>query len=832
MLPAFYRKLAFLVCLAMLISLVACGGDSENVSTEAESESNTTDSVTVGESETDSADEIESNIDSESDTESEPGFSVEDLGNSARVTTLNGLTYTAEGYDSIENDSFSFVKGLTINIDDSLAEKFNRFTMSYYATAPIRILVTYHTGGGKSVESEFYLEAGEGEFSGLTETYLEGKVSQNLTQIVVDTCKGESARFVLYSITTEKAKVYPSTCFIQNEKFKLGIDLGWGGTVNYVEDLSKSIDGLTNLVNKHDTGRLIQQSYYGTGAIEGIFEWGSFRESDKWPYNPVQGGDRGNVASRLVDVEVGENYIYIKSQPMDWGKVNYCTPSYMENKYILEDDYIRIDNRFMDFSGWEHPYSGQELPALYTVSYLDTFFWYGGKAPWTGDAISSKADLHFWGDAKYIGECMFPIYECNTETWCAWVNTDENFGLGLYVPNVDRLKAGRYEYNGSKDADNNATSYVAPYNTMKIVSFEALEYSYLLATGTIEEIRSVFIENKDFATNETLHKNYVSTRLPDLSVDMSDIDFTVEANCGVFTSPNNATATYDANENAAKLTVEGGDPYLHLNFVISEKECLAENYERVDIVYMVPTTNSASANYSRLFTCTGEQANATASMSIGGGLVADGQYHTVSYNVGSYAFWTGKINQLRLDFFENAEKGDVMYVKSVKLIKKAGIDTPSVTVEGTLFDFGKAENIAIITSPRNTDITYDSAEKATKLFVTDSNDVHISVPFVALSEPAKAEDYPVLKIEYMIPTTNGQSNYECDLYLCAGDVTAPKGGQFVRVKLIADGEYHTLDVDLSEKSYWKGTVNLIRIDYFDNCSTGDVFYLKSVELAQ
>lgn len=774
----------------------------------------------------------------ESDTEEvlvqDPEFSIEDHGDSAVVNTADGLVYTVDGYKAIVDDSFEFVNGLTIGFDDPrMEEKFNRFTLSYSATAPVRISVTYQTGSGKIVVTDYYLEAGEGEFSGLTDTYLENKISVNLTKIVVDTCKKESARFVLYGIQTEKSEVYPSTCFIQNEKFKLGIDLGWGGTVNYVEDLTASIDGLSNLVNKHDTGRLIQQSYYGTGAIEGVFEWGSFRESDQWPYNPVQGGDRGNVASRLVDVEVGENYIYIKSQPMDWGKVNYSTPSYMENKYILEEDYIRIDNRFVDFSGWEHPYKGQELPALYTVSYLDTFFWYGGKAPWTGDAISSKSDLHFWGDAKYIGECMFPIYENNTETWCAWVNTNENFGMGLYVPNVDRLKAGRYEYNGSKDADNNATNYVAPYNTMKLVSFEALEYSYLLTTGSIEEIREIFTENKDFATNESLHKNYVSSRLPDLSVDMSDIDLTVEANGSVFTAPNNASVSYDATEEATKLTVDGSDPYLYLNFVLSEKECFAEDYERVDIVYMVPTSNSASANFSRLFTCTGEQANATGSMSIGGKLVVDGQYHTVSYNVSSYNFWTGKINQLRLDFFESAEKGDVMYVKSIKLIKKVGIDDESaVSVEGTLLDFGKKENVAIISSPRNTEITYDDAQKATKLFVTDSNDVHVSIVFNVLKDSAEAESYPVLKIGYMIPTTNGQSSYECDLFLCAGEVTSPKGDQRVRAKLIADGEYHTLELDLSEKSYWKGVINMIRFDYFDICSTGDVLYLKSVELAK
>jgi hypothetical protein len=56
------------------------------------------------------------------------------------------------------------------------------------------------------------------------------------------------------------------------------------------------------------------------------------------------------------------------------------------------------------------------------------------------------------------------------------------------------LLAGRHNYNGSKDAHNDATNYVAPLikNTMK--SFEPFEYTYYITTGTVEEIRNRFNE--------------------------------------------------------------------------------------------------------------------------------------------------------------------------------------------------------------------------------------------------------------------------------------------------------------------------------------------------
>jgi hypothetical protein len=71
-----------------------------------------------------------------------------------------------------------------------------------------------------------------------------------------------------------------------------------------------------------------------------------------------------------------------------------------------------------------------------------------------------------------------------------------------------------------------------------------------------------------------------------------------------------------------------------------------------------------------------------------------------------------------------------------------------------------------------------------------------------------------------------------DLFLCAGEITSANKNACVRVNLIADGEYHVLEVDLSANSYWKGVVHMIRFDYFDKCAVNDVIYVKSMELAK
>ena len=813
---AYLKFLALGLCLVTLLAMVACGGQ--------KTPSSDTDSTNT-----------------EGQTEApKPEIRVEVAGESATVSSNEGLAYTVTGFSSVNGERFAFTEGLEIAFAKELtAEAFNRFSLTYSASAPLHVFVTYHDKRGKALTEDFYLEQGEGVFSALVHEYLWEQSGKEISGISIKPCKGEAAEFALYRVKTETIPVYldttdTSTYYIDNGRFKLGVDLGWGGTINYLEDMTHKQDGLTNLVNKHDTGRLIQQSYYGTGAIEGVFEWGSFNDSDKWPYNPVQGGDRGNVASRLIDVQVGENYVYIKSQPMDWGKVGYITPSYMENTYTLEQDFVRVDNRFVDFSGWEHPYTGQELPALYTVSYLDTFVWYNGTKPWTGDTLSVRDDLQFWGDPRYVGDCTYFMRQDNTETWCAWVNTDDDFGIGLYVPNIDRLKAGRYEYDGSMNAEANSTNYVAPYNTMKLVSYEPLEYSYLLTTGTTEQIRATFTAEKDFSDNQSLRKNYISSRLPDVALDMSNIDFSQKDSELTFMDEHNVAVEYDQKEQAAKLTALGEDPYAYLNYALSNQECFAESYSAIEIEYMIPTTNSMSAYGMQLFTCTGEQTSATGSMVLNGTLIVDGQYHTLKLDLVGCVFWQGKIHQLRLDFFNAAQENDVIYLRSFKLIEGEGSGLPSIDLNGEpKLEFAAPEYLMFLRDPSGTVIEHSAEMQAAELRVADPADVFVSIPFSSFGVEISADTYKTLVIEYIIPASSSRDTYEADIFLCAGNLMSPSGDAFLRVGgFIADGEKHTMRVDLSGCAFWSGNINLIRIDYFDKCDAGDVFYLAAIGLEE
>ena len=411
----------------------------------------------------------------------------------------NGQEYLANGYLSESNGEFEITTDFEIRFNKKVFKnKFNRIIINYSSDKPLHIFVKYKYLLTDTTD-DFYLESGDNEtFSGLTAKYVNNKKGNTLYGFTISSCDGSKAKIRINSVSTETvAKISDSVYYMENDRYKIGINLKWGGGISYIEDKAERQSGLGNLINSHDEGRLVQQSYYGTPGNEKYTPGESFNQ--KWPYNPVQGGDQFGNASRLIDFKIDKDSIYIKSQPQDWSKNNKLTPSYMENTYYICEDHIKVDNRFVDYSGWEHIKRGQELPALYTVSYLDKFVFYDGTESWTDGELTKKSDLPFWG--PYVDQCTFVFGEANSERWCAWISDEINYGIGIYVPNVEQVCAGRYEYDGSKDARSNSTNYVSPGSKLKIISFKPIEYSYMIACGSVNEIRSTFKANKDFVND-------------------------------------------------------------------------------------------------------------------------------------------------------------------------------------------------------------------------------------------------------------------------------------------------------------------------------------------
>ncbi len=410
---------------------------------------------------------------------------------------------------------------------DYSGSSFNRYVIKYSSDAYVKGELNFN-----GVTEEFFLEPDEnGEFSGYIDGFMSGTTRNAITGVAFKALDKNNMDFTFKSIDLS-SETNPGDSegmvYLSDSNYKIGIDLDWGGALTYMEDLTNSVmssvkkygtkttevdfkskvgttsfayntSSNVNLINAHDTGRLVQQSYYGTGSYP--YEPGMYGEA-VWNYNPVQGGNLYNEASKIVDVKVSDNEIYIKCRPLDWAKeAIHITPSYMEARYTLENGMMRATCRFVDYSGYPAVTTTQELPAFYCVEPLNDFVYYAGGEPWSDSNTKiNRTDLKFWGTATDQD------FICN-ENWAAFKgDDDDSFAIGIYCPGQTLFHTGVY-YSGdgatrcstTSPATEDPTSYMGIVDVLRFRSYTPISYCYYISTGKVDDIRGDFktIAQKD-----------------------------------------------------------------------------------------------------------------------------------------------------------------------------------------------------------------------------------------------------------------------------------------------------------------------------------------------
>jgi len=321
--------------------------------------------------------------------------------------------------------------------------------------------------------------------------------------------------------------------FMDNGNLKIGVNLSWGGALFYLAYKQEKVfqvdhEGATkigvdydqlknavvshtgdiNLLNHHDVGRLVQQSYYGTSLPP--YVTGTYLGMPDMPYNPVQGGDQQENESKIVDFYTSGDTIYIKCQPRDWAPAT-LSPAYMENTYVLHDHYLEINNKFIDYSRYIPEVRDQEMPAVYTVRNLDNWVLYDGDKPFTGDKLTTARTKG--NDAAYR-----VVNHRIAENWAALVN-DQHFGVGVYVPDLHEGILTTFGYSETiTDPDSryynqplstmNPTSYMTLTGKLAFQSLKPLCYTAYLAAGNVDSMRSTFYKLKQQGANNKSFLNY------------------------------------------------------------------------------------------------------------------------------------------------------------------------------------------------------------------------------------------------------------------------------------------------------------------------------------
>ena len=260
----------------------------------------------------------------------------------------------------------------------------------------------------------------------------------------------------------------PRNLFLDNGTVRLGVDLESGGSVFW---LSRGPER-RNLLNHHDRGRFVQQSWYG--APDGT-RW----NEQEWCWNPVQGGDwRGNPG-KLLEEKRTETTLYTKSTPRHWSGCVDVPEVVMEQWIEMEGEVAHLRYRFTYHGEVEHPAKHQEMPAVFVDHALTNLVFYAGEQPWTGGELTRI--VPGWPNERHErGEC-----------WAAYVD-DQDRGLGVYTPGTPEMTC--YRFAGKPGPEGGGCSYFAPIRTLAITPRLELEYDVYLTIGSVEEIRARFAE--------------------------------------------------------------------------------------------------------------------------------------------------------------------------------------------------------------------------------------------------------------------------------------------------------------------------------------------------
>lgn len=409
-----------------------------------------------------------------------------------------------------------------------------------------------------------------------------------------------------------------SESYLDNGVVKVGVELTKGGSITY---LSKSGTN-DNVINNHDLGRQIQQSYYSGPQ--------SYNPSNQpwknpwinWPWNPIQTGDTyGNSSVVLGHTNTGHG-LYVKCRPQQWALNNVPGECTFESWITLANNVITVSNRLLNFrtdTTEQFSAQNQELPAVYTIGRLYRLFSYAGTAPFTGGPLTNFPTVP-------------PPWQnwSATESWAALVDTN-GWGLGVYHPGVVAFAGGFAGTPGTGGPNDNPTGYISPNRAEILDSNIEYTYSYQLILGTLQEIRAwVYAQpyrpGADFRfCCDRQHWSYLQA---------SDSGWPING--------------------WLRVSLASNDPTLVSPFCAYPAASAPKLYVRAAF----HIANPAGRATGQLFWMTSTDAAFSEARSYRFPITADGQFRTYQLNLAASNNYSGLITRLRLDPAYNGQTGD------------------------------------------------------------------------------------------------------------------------------------------------------------------------------
>lgn len=264
---------------------------------------------------------------------------------------------------------------------------------------------------------------------------------------------------------------------LSNNKIEIRLSGQAGGAICWL-----STKGGENLVNTHDYGRYIQQSYYA-GQDKDRRDEGQHPGWSPWPWNPIQAGDVYGSTGKLLSAEADGSALIVRSTPILWDMDERYPQAVMETRIGLNGNEVDVQCRMEideDAGAWTPKPRHQEMPAIYLISRLNRIL---TEIDGQGVEITRKHDQerphspwNYWPSTPYPGKIG---------NWTAGV--DENgFGVKVVSPDVTMFIGGKHRaYVDNGTSTDPATTYFAPLRTLEIKPQDEIKYSYKLVVGNL-----------------------------------------------------------------------------------------------------------------------------------------------------------------------------------------------------------------------------------------------------------------------------------------------------------------------------------------------------------
>ncbi|MBI1369947.1 MAG: hypothetical protein GC162_14995 [Planctomycetes bacterium] len=407
--------------------------------------------------------------------------------------------------------------------------------------------------------------------------------------------------------------------YLTNDHLRIGVDLNRGGAIAYLGFAGED----RNLINTHDTGRYIQQSYYS-----GPRPYGAAHPAWKdWPWNPIGAGDVYNHRATVLDHQNDGKTLYVKTRPMQWALDNVPGDCTFETWITLRDNVASVKCRLNNDRNFDKDYGSfsQELPAVYVIASLDQLVTYAGDAPFTNQPVT------------HIDHVGIPWTAWNsTECWSAFVGKDGR-GVGLVQTHTLRWIGGFNIAPGEGDTHADATGYFAPVRDEILDAHIHYDYHYQIVLGSVDDIRKVARQAADDVLLD-FHFEATGSRLGWTYRHARDMGLPT-------TGP-------------LKVVLEEDDPQL-----LSPPQAWQADRTKVLRLRAAFRTNQPTA---RLFwRCLGD-ADFTEEESLDFPVISDGQMHAYQLMMHDQPTWRGIIVQLRLDPCERGGAGQWVNIRDLR----------------------------------------------------------------------------------------------------------------------------------------------------------------------